>query len=52
MNFKTLSTDEIKRRLKFHENDNGTMTMRQEMARMWYIQEYMRELKERRIEVA
>lgn len=47
MDFKALPTSELKRRLKFHENDRGTMTMAQKCARMYFIQEYTAELQRR-----
>ncbi len=41
------STDQLRRTLRFHENDNGTTTMQEELRRMWMIQEIDAELARR-----
>lgn len=45
--FTKVNTDELKRKLRFHENDNGTMTMEQELRRLWFVQEIGVELNRR-----
>lgn len=47
MNLAQQTTAELKRRLRFHENDCGTMTMEQECRRMYLIQEIDAELQRR-----
>jgi hypothetical protein len=47
MDFTKTSTDQLRRSLRFHENDNGTMTMAQELRRMWLVQEIGAELDRR-----
>lgn len=50
MDFSKTTTDQLKRSLKFHENDRGTMTMREEMRRMYMVQEISAELQRRGID--
>ena len=52
MDFTKTSTDQLKRSLKFHENDIGTMTMSQEMRRLYLVQEIRAELKRREMQTA
>ncbi len=47
MDFTKTTTDQLKRSLRFHENDNGTMTMKEECRRMYIIQEIEAELQRR-----
>lgn len=47
MDFSKTSTEELKRSLRFHERDTGCMTMREEMRRMYLIQEIDAELRRR-----
>lgn len=47
MDFTKTSTDQLKRSLKFHENDIGTMTMQEECRRMYLVQEISAELQRR-----
>ncbi len=49
MDFTKTSTDQLKRSLKFHENDIGCMTMSAEMRRMYLVQEIGSELQRRGI---
>jgi hypothetical protein len=48
--FTKVTTDQLKRSLKFHENDRGTMTMREECRRMFMVQEITAELQRRGID--
>lgn len=50
MDFTKTNTDQLKRYLKFHESDNGTMTMEQECRRMYLVQEIGAELQRRGME--
>lgn len=47
--FSKTATDQLKRSLRFHENDNGITTMEQECRRMYMIQEIGAELQRRGI---
>ena len=46
--FSKTSTDQLKRSLRFHENDRGTVTMAEEIRRMVLIDEIGAELMKRR----
>lgn len=48
--FSKTSTEQLKRSLRFHENDNGTTTMEQECRRMFLIQEIGVELQRRGVD--
>ena len=48
--FTQMTTQNLIERLRFHENDNGTTTMNQEMRRMFYVQELSAELQRRGID--
>lgn len=50
--FTKTSTDQLRRSLRFHENDNGTMSMTEELRRMWLVQEIGAELQRRNIKAA
>jgi hypothetical protein len=50
MDFTKTTTDQLKRSLKFHDNDRGCMTMRDEMRRMYLVQEISAELQRRGID--
>lgn len=45
--FSKVNTDELKRKLHFHENDIGTTTMEEECRRMFLVQEIGAELQRR-----
>lgn len=45
--FSRTSAEQLKRSLRFHENDNGTMTADEECRRMFLVQEISAELKRR-----
>ncbi len=47
MDFSKTTTDQLKRSLRFHERDTGTMTMKEECRRMYLIQEISAELQRR-----
>jgi hypothetical protein len=47
MDFTRYSTEELRRRLSFHEGDIGTVTIEQELRRLWLIQEIGAELARR-----
>ena len=45
--FTKTTTDQLKRSLKFHENDIGTMTMAEECRRMYLVEAISDELRRR-----
>jgi hypothetical protein len=45
--FSKITTDQLKRSLKFHENDRGAVTTAEECRRMFMVQEIGAELKRR-----
>jgi hypothetical protein len=45
--FTKITTDQLKRSLKFHENDRGAVTTAEECRRMFMVQEIGAELKRR-----
>jgi hypothetical protein len=45
--FSKISTAELRRRLHWQENDNGTTTMEEELRRMFLIQEINAEIERR-----
>lgn len=49
--FSKTTTQELKRSLKFHENDNGTTTMADECRRMSLVEQISSELKQRGIDL-
>jgi hypothetical protein len=45
--FSRVATDQLKRSLRFHENDRGTMTADEEARRLYLVQEISAELTRR-----
>lgn len=45
--FSKTTTEQLQRSLCFHERDVGTMTMTEELRRMWLVQEINSELRRR-----
>lgn len=50
MNFSTMTTEQLLRTYRFHDTDRGTMTMQQELRRMYFIQETGGELRRRGVD--
>lgn len=50
VNFSKTATDQLLRKLRFHENDCGTMTMEEECRRMYLVQEIGAELVRRGVD--
>lgn len=50
MNFSTMTTEQLLRTFRFHDTDRGTMTMQQELRRMWILQEAGGELRRRGVD--
>lgn len=48
--FTRLTISELQRQLRFHDQDRGTMTMREECRRMYLVQELSAELQRRGID--
>lgn len=49
---RTRTPEQLKEFLAFHEKDTRATTMAAELGRLWYIQKYTEELRDRGIEVS